>query len=136
MTHWIAGEWVAGTGEKLQSHTPYSHELLWQGYSASGEQVDAAVNAARRAFLDWKKRPFAEREQKVLAFAELVKANSEQIAQVIAKETGKPLWETRTEAASIAGKSRFRFVLIMSVPVKRCVKRRVISWYCAIDHWV
>ncbi|ELJ8441780.1 succinylglutamate-semialdehyde dehydrogenase [Vibrio cholerae] len=104
MTHWIAGEWVAGTGEKLQSHTPYSHELLWQGYSASGEQVDAAVKAARRAFLDWKKRPFAEREQKVLAFAELVKANSEQIAQVIAKETGKPLWETRTEAASIAGK--------------------------------
>ncbi|WP_246749582.1 hypothetical protein, partial [Vibrio cholerae] len=40
MTHWIAGEWVAGTGEKLESHTPYSHELLWQGYSASGEQVD------------------------------------------------------------------------------------------------
>ncbi|CSB49788.1 succinylglutamic semialdehyde dehydrogenase [Vibrio cholerae] len=40
----------------------------------------------------------------MLAFAELVKANSEQIAQVIAKETGKPLWETRTEAASIAGK--------------------------------
>lgn len=54
MTHWIAGEWVAGTGEKLESHTPYSHELLWQGYSASGEQVDAAVKAARRAFLDWK----------------------------------------------------------------------------------
>ncbi|GLT20093.1 N-succinylglutamate 5-semialdehyde dehydrogenase [Vibrio zhanjiangensis] len=104
MTHWIAGEWVAGQGQTMNSTSPYNNEVIWQGESASPEQVELAVSAARRAFSDWKKRSYAERESIVLAFAEKVKENSEQIAEIIAKETGKPLWETRTEAAAMAGK--------------------------------
>ncbi|NMU24623.1 aldehyde dehydrogenase family protein, partial [Vibrio parahaemolyticus] len=78
--------------------------VIWQGKGATAEQVNQAVSAAREAFIDWKKRPFSEREAIVLAFAEKVKENSEKIAEVIAKETGKPIWETRTEAAAMAGK--------------------------------
>ena len=104
MTHWIAGEWVQGQGEAFTSLSPYNQEVIWQGNGATAEQVNQAVSAAREAFVDWKKRPFAEREAIVLAFAEKVKENSEKIAEVIAKETGKPIWETRTEAAAMAGK--------------------------------
>ncbi|GEM76792.1 succinylglutamate-semialdehyde dehydrogenase [Vibrio sagamiensis] len=104
MTHWIAGEWVQGEGEHFSSLSPYNQEVIWQGHSATESQVEQAVAAAREAFLEWKKRPFCEREAIVLAFAEKVKEHSEQIAEVIAKETGKPLWETRTEAAAMAGK--------------------------------
>lgn len=104
MTQWIAGQWVAGQGETLSSISPYDDQVIWQGKSATTEQVEQAITAARQAFISWKNRPFAEREQIVLAFAEQVKANSEKIAEVIAKETGKPLWETRTEAAAMAGK--------------------------------
>ncbi|WP_038175142.1 MULTISPECIES: succinylglutamate-semialdehyde dehydrogenase [Vibrio] len=104
MTHWIAGEWVAGQGEPIDSLSPYNNEVVWQGDSATPAQVDAAVSAARTAFLSWKKLSFAEREAVVLAFAQQVKNNSEHIAEIIAKETGKPIWETRTEAAAMAGK--------------------------------
>ncbi|MEH0667316.1 succinylglutamate-semialdehyde dehydrogenase [Vibrio scophthalmi] len=104
MTHWIAGEWLAGQGEPMNSTSPYNDEVIWQGDSASSAQVEAAVSAARNAFQTWKKLSFAQREAIVLAFAEKVKESSEQIAEVIAKETGKPLWETRTEAAAMAGK--------------------------------
>ncbi|EKO3627981.1 succinylglutamate-semialdehyde dehydrogenase [Vibrio metschnikovii] len=104
MTQWIAGQWIAGQGETLSSISPYDDQVIWQGKSATTEQVEQAITAARQAFISWKNRPFAEREQIVLAFAEQVKANSEKIAEVIAKETGKPLWETRTEAAAMAGK--------------------------------
>ncbi|EKO3654962.1 succinylglutamate-semialdehyde dehydrogenase [Vibrio metschnikovii] len=104
MTQWIAGQWIAGQGETLSSISPYDDQVIWQGKSATTEQVEQAISAARQAFIAWKNRPFAEREQVVLAFAEQVKANSEKIAEVIAKETGKPLWETRTEAAAMAGK--------------------------------
>ena len=104
MTQWIAGQWVAGQGEHFTSLSPYNQEVVWQGDCATPAQVEEAVNAARSALLNWKQRSFAEREQVVLAFAEQVKANSEMIAEVIAKETGKPLWETRTEAAAMAGK--------------------------------
>ncbi|UHJ59994.1 succinylglutamate-semialdehyde dehydrogenase [Vibrio furnissii] len=104
MTQWIAGQWVAGQGEHLTSLSPYNNEIVWQGDSATPAQVEDAVKAARTAFVAWKKLPFAAREKVVLAFAEKVKANAEAIAEVIAKETGKPIWETRTEAAAMAGK--------------------------------
>ncbi|ASG00814.1 succinylglutamate-semialdehyde dehydrogenase [Vibrio anguillarum] len=104
MTQWIAGEWLAGQGEAMLSLSPYNNETIWQGDSATPAQVEAAVTAARVGFIEWKKRPFVEREQYVLAFAEKVKQRSEELAQIIAKETGKPLWETRTEAAAVAGK--------------------------------
>ncbi|PMJ89340.1 succinylglutamate-semialdehyde dehydrogenase [Vibrio sp. 10N.261.55.A7] len=104
MTHWIAGDWVAGQGDAMNSTSPYNNQQIWQGESATPQQVEAAVSAARVALIDWKKTPFAEREQVVLKFAELVKANSEEIAEIIAKETGKPIWETRTEAGAMAGK--------------------------------
>ncbi|WP_299687319.1 succinylglutamate-semialdehyde dehydrogenase [uncultured Vibrio sp.] len=104
MTQWIAGQWVAGQGDTMTSVSPYNNEVVWQGDSATPAQVESAVAAAREAFLIWKKLSFAEREAIVLNFAEKVKENSEQIAQIIAKETGKPIWETRTEAGAMAGK--------------------------------
>ncbi|MFY2510386.1 succinylglutamate-semialdehyde dehydrogenase [Vibrio pectenicida] len=104
MTHWIAGEWLVGQGEAMSSTSPYNNEVIWQGDSASPEQVESAVNAARAAFTSWKKSTYAEREAVVLDFAEKLKQNGEKIAEIIAKETGKPLWETRTEAAAMAGK--------------------------------
>ncbi|NAZ93859.1 succinylglutamate-semialdehyde dehydrogenase [Vibrio toranzoniae] len=104
MTQWIAGQWVAGQGDAMTSVSPYNNEVVWQGDSATPAQVESAVAAAREAFLVWKKLSFAEREAIVLKFAEKVKENSEEVAQIIAKETGKPIWETRTEAGAMAGK--------------------------------
>ncbi|MGY2575000.1 succinylglutamate-semialdehyde dehydrogenase [Vibrio sp. C8] len=104
MTQWIAGQWLEGKGEILSSLSPYNNEVIWKGQSATQEQVEEAVVSARNAFVSWKKLPYAEREKVVVAFAEKIKENSEQIAEVIAKETGKPIWETRTEAAAMAGK--------------------------------
>ena len=82
MTHWIAGEWVKGQGESIASQSPYNNETIWQGESATAEQVGLAVSSAREAFLSWKKLSFAEREAIVLAFAEKVKENSEKIAKL------------------------------------------------------
>ncbi|MEZ8105742.1 succinylglutamate-semialdehyde dehydrogenase [Vibrio clamense] len=104
MTQWIAGEWVAGQGEAMTSLSPFNNDVIWHGDSATPVQVESAVKSARLAFQSWKHLSFSEREQVVLAFAEKVKENSEEIAQIIAKETGKPIWETRTEAGAMAGK--------------------------------
>ncbi len=104
MTHWIAGQWISGDGAPFSSSTPYDGEIVWQGNGATAEQVELAVLSARHALPKWKAMPYAEREKVIVRFAELVKTNSEHIAQSIAKETGKPLWEARTEAAAMAGK--------------------------------
>lgn len=39
-----------------------------------------------------------------MRFAELVTNNGEELAGLIARETGKPVWEARTEVAAVAGK--------------------------------
>ncbi len=104
MTQWIDNKAIEGLGEEFESLNPFNSETVWSGKAATPEQVEAAVTAARTAFISWKNTPFAERQALVERFAEKVKENSEHIATVIAEETGKPLWETRTEAAAMVGK--------------------------------
>ncbi len=104
MTQWIDNQAVAGNGDAFQSLNPFNSESVWEGNTATPEQVESAVRAARTAFLSWKNTPFSDRQALVENFAEKVKENSEHIAKVIAEETGKPLWETRTEAAAMVGK--------------------------------
>ncbi|GAL37741.1 succinylglutamic semialdehyde dehydrogenase [Vibrio maritimus] len=73
-TQWISGNWVAGLGDAFQSLSPYDNNIIWEGQSATPEQVELAVSSARKAFVEWKKRPFAEREAIVLAFATRLKS--------------------------------------------------------------
>ena len=49
-THYIAGPWLAGQGETLESLDPVGQGVVWSGRGADATQVDAAVRAAREAF--------------------------------------------------------------------------------------
>ena len=102
--HYINGQWIQGEGKLSRSIDPSDASLVWEANSASESQVDQAIKAARNAFPSWANRPLAERITIIEAFAALVKENSEAIATVISRETGKPIWETRTEAAAMVGK--------------------------------
>ena len=83
------------------STDPMTGAVLWQGEDAD---VDAAVAAARAAQPTWALRPLAARIAVAQRFAEVVTANAEEFARVIASETGKPLWEARTEVGTVAAK--------------------------------
>lgn len=100
----INGEWVTGQGAVFTSVNPANNDVIWQAHAATAEQVDTAVTAARQAFFNWSDLAFSERLNIVKRFAEILKENSEELAVAIAKETGKPLWETRTEAGAMVGK--------------------------------
>ena len=83
------------------STDPMTGAVVWQGEDAD---VDAAVAAARAAQPGWALRPLALRIAVVQRFAEVVAANAEEFAATIARETGKPLWEARTEVGTVAAK--------------------------------
>ncbi len=100
----INGEWQLGLGTIFSSVNPANGSVIWQGQSADESQVQHAMTAARSAFLLWSRRSLQERIAVTEAFAELLKANTEQFAKVIAEETGKALWESRTEVAAMVGK--------------------------------
>ena len=100
----INGEWLAGQGEAFSSLNPANNDVIWQANSATADQVDIAVKSARNAFYSWSGMALDARLEVVKRFAELLKENSEELAIAIAKETCKPLWETRTEAGAMVGK--------------------------------
>ena len=87
--------------EDVISTDPCTGAVIWRG--APGD-VDAAVAAARAALPGWAGAPLEARVAAVRRFQEVVRGRAEELARLIATETGKPLWETRTEAASVIAK--------------------------------
>jgi succinylglutamic semialdehyde dehydrogenase len=85
----------------LTSFEPATGNQLW-----SGAIGDAAVEvaAARAAWADWAMRPAAARIEILRRFADMVRAHREELAELIARETGKPLWEALTEADAVTNK--------------------------------
>ncbi|GGB87990.1 N-succinylglutamate 5-semialdehyde dehydrogenase [Marinobacterium zhoushanense] len=100
----INGQWLAGNGAPITSHSPCSAETIWSAGSADAAQVELAVRAARGAFEAWSDLSFDERAAYCRRFAELLQARKELLADAIGRETGKPLWESRTEVAAMIGK--------------------------------
>lgn len=103
-THFINGSWQKGHGELFHSIDPAKNESVWQGNSAHAEQVNEAVMAARAAFAEWSLRAFDERLAIVKQFATLLEEHKAQLSKIIAKETGKPEWESATEVGAMIAK--------------------------------
>ena len=87
--------------DTLTSFEPATGERLWTG--AAGD-VGAEVSAARAAWAGWAAKPFAVRVETLRRFANLARARLEPFADLIARETGKPLWEAKTEVEAVIGK--------------------------------
>ena len=101
---YINGLWASGHGDELESFHPVTGETLWDGIGAGMDDVNAAVTEARRAFPDWSRRPASEREAIIRKFGELLEEHREELADQIGRETGKPMWESRTEVTAMIGK--------------------------------
>jgi len=100
----INGQWQAGLGHEISSLNPAKNEVIWQGNTAVPAQVDEAIKAARTAFADWSMQDLDARIAVIESYGKQLEENKEVMARTIAEETGKPLWETRTEAAAMIGK--------------------------------
>ncbi|SKB91038.1 succinylglutamate-semialdehyde dehydrogenase [Sphingopyxis flava] len=87
--------------EELLSFEPATGESLWRGPVS---RVDDEVEIARRAWPAWAAQAVTFRAEALRRFADRVKAEAETLADLIARETGKPLWEARTEVESVANK--------------------------------
>lgn len=103
-THYINGQWTTGNGHPIESTDPAKNTVIWSGISATSEDIDKAIDAARSAYTEWSLKSFEERLSVVKSFAEQLTENKQALALSIAQETGKPLWETATEVGAMIGK--------------------------------
>src|SRR3569623_2220139 len=103
-SHCIDGRWIDGAGPALAAHAPSTGRRIWNGAAATPAEIDAACRAARAAFHPWAATALEDRIAIALRFSDLLKAQGDTLAQLIALEVGKPLWEARAELASMAAK--------------------------------
>lgn len=87
--------------DAIISIEPATGAELWRGLPGD---VDAAVAAARRSWHAWASQPLATRIELVRRFANEVRKVNDEFAELIARETGKPLWEARTEVEAVINK--------------------------------
>lgn len=85
----------------LTSTEPATGAPLWTGEIGD---VDAEVAKARAGWAGWASRPLTVRMETMRRFANVVRGQSEPFADLIARETGKPLWEAATEVEAVINK--------------------------------
>ena len=87
--------------DTLTSFEPATGTVLWTGTAGD---PDEQVALARAAWAGWAARPFAVRVETIRRFANAARAKIEPFADLIARETGKPLWEAKTEVEAVINK--------------------------------
>ena len=94
---YIGGEWVPGDGEEIEVRSPATDELLGTVTASSPTQVEAAVRAAAEAFPAWRKVSLLERVELCRVAFAICMERADEIAEMITKEVGKTIRESREE---------------------------------------
>ena len=105
--HYINGLWIDSGTHDFVSTNPATNEILWKGKAAGVEEIHSAVETARVQFESWANKPYNFRHDIVQRFKEIVENHKEDLALLIAKETGKALWDAQSEAAAVCSKLTF-----------------------------
>jgi acyl-CoA reductase-like NAD-dependent aldehyde dehydrogenase len=93
----IRGEQVAGEGPALEVENPATEETVATVGTPSPEQLDAAVAGAREAFHAWSATPAVERGELLHEVAARLRARTDELAEAMTLEGGKPLIENSDE---------------------------------------
>lgn len=91
----IAGEEVTGNGAPEPVFNPATGEEIVSLASATGEQVEAAVMAARSAFRIWSRMTPKDRSLAMLKIADRIEGMADEFAQLEMRNCGKPIATAR-----------------------------------------
>ncbi|MGP8076076.1 MAG: CoA-acylating methylmalonate-semialdehyde dehydrogenase [Thermoplasmata archaeon] len=96
LENFVDGAWIRprATG-RLDVPNPSDGSMLTRVPRSGAEDVDAAVRAARKAFLVWRDVPVPDRARCILTLRQLLEEHAEELAQSIVREQGKTLDDAR-----------------------------------------
>jgi acyl-CoA reductase-like NAD-dependent aldehyde dehydrogenase len=116
--NYINGEWIpARSGKAIEDRNPANTgELVGMFPASSAEDVNQAIDAAKRAFKDWRLTPAPKRAEILYRAAEILTQRKEDFAIDMTREMGKVLAETRGDVQEaidmtylMAGEGRRQF---------------------------
>ena len=97
MRNFINGEFVEPiNGRYLDNLEPATGKPYSQAADSDAHDVDLAVTAGEKAFVDWSKKPATERSRFLLRIADLIERDLEKFSRAESIDTGKPISLART----------------------------------------
>ena len=96
LRNFIGGRWVETRArEFLDVYNPARGEVIARTPLSTGEDLDAAVLAAKKAFPAWRDTPAVVRARSLFRFRQLLDENFEELARTVTTEHGKTIDESR-----------------------------------------
>jgi betaine-aldehyde dehydrogenase len=95
----INGEQAEGNGLLLEVENPYTEEVIASVGSADEGQLEAAFAAAREAAREWGRTPAVDRGELLHEVAMRLRSRTDELAEVMTLEGGKPLVENADEVS-------------------------------------
>jgi succinate-semialdehyde dehydrogenase/glutarate-semialdehyde dehydrogenase len=92
---------------EFKTINPYNGQLIETFQSLSQEELKEKLDLGHNAFQQWRKTSFAERSRLMNKVADILERKTEQYAQTISQEMGKPIKEARAEVKKCAWVCRY-----------------------------
>lgn len=89
---------------EMTSRNPATDEVIWNGKISTQADIDKAFTRAQEISRQWAFTPHEERVVYLKNFKDVIFGKQALLAEAISIETGKPLWESTNEVASIIAK--------------------------------
>jgi len=106
--NFVGGEWVdAVEGETAEIINPATGETIAEVPKGSEADVDRAVEAAKRAWTEWRETTPQERSELLLKLADAIEEHADELAQVESQNVGKPLSYAKDEMPVSCDNIRF-----------------------------
>jgi malonate-semialdehyde dehydrogenase (acetylating)/methylmalonate-semialdehyde dehydrogenase len=97
LKNYIDGEWVESKGEVVDVVNPATYKTIARVPISTGEEIGAAVEAAKAAFPDWRRTTPLARSRLLFRLKELLEENFEEVSRIQTQEHGKTIDESRGE---------------------------------------
>src|SRR5262245_21383429 len=96
LDNFIGGRWVASrTSAFFDVHNPAAGDIIGRTPLSTAADVDAAVDAATRAFPSWRDTPVNTRAQVLYRFKALLEQHFDELSRIVTTEDGKKIDEER-----------------------------------------
>jgi aminobutyraldehyde dehydrogenase len=106
--NFIGGEWVdTAGGETMEVVNPSTGDVIAEVPNASAEDVDRAVQAAKKALPEWLETTPGERGELLLKLAAAIDEHADELAELESRNVGKPLSYAKDEMPVCADNLRF-----------------------------
>ena len=105
----IGGAWVGSSSHAtVEDRDPaHSGRVLANAAASTGDDVRSAIDAAERAFPEWRATPAPQRGDIVRKAADLMERRRDQLARLLTEEEGKTLAESTAEVDRAIANVRF-----------------------------